>query len=206
MTAEQEVLFRDHYAWALKIANRLAQRSHLRPDEAEPLKNAALVGLIQAAQRFEPERGLAFTTLAGTRIAGAVTDCLRAESWVPRGALRKDSGKPECWKDLAPLQKVSLNQPIGHSEKLQIQDRIRLQMRAPALDTTEEVEWLLAALPATEQFVIRQYYLQDESMKAIGEALGLTESRVCQIHAAAMARLRRESFAMSARSERGSKD
>ena len=46
------------------------------------------------------------------------------------------------------------------------------------------------ALPERERTVISLYYEQELTLKEIGEILGVTESRVCQIHTQATARLR----------------
>ncbi len=48
----------------------------------------------------------------------------------------------------------------------------------------------ISALPDKERLVISLYYYEDLNMKEIGKVLGITESRVCQIHTKAVARLR----------------
>lgn len=206
MTAEQQVLWDDHRVWALKIAAKAARRSQLRPDEAEPLKTAALVGLIQAVQRFDPARGLAFKTMAGMRIFGAVVDCLREESWVPRGVYNKAEPR-ECWDRIrvTGLQKISLNSAPADSERTQLIDAIRLPMATPALEVKEEVEHLLGQLRLLDGFVIRMIYLSGETMKAVAEVLDLSESRVCQIHARAIANLKRANGVTSAAFGSGSR-
>jgi len=45
-------------------------------------------------------------------------------------------------------------------------------------------------LPEREKLVVALYYQENMTLKEIGEVLGVTESRVCQIHSQAMARLR----------------
>jgi RNA polymerase sigma factor for flagellar operon FliA len=45
-------------------------------------------------------------------------------------------------------------------------------------------------LPERERLVIGMYYQEELTLKEIGEVLGVTESRVCQIHSQAIARLR----------------
>lgn len=45
-------------------------------------------------------------------------------------------------------------------------------------------------LPERERFVMGMYYEQDMNLKEIGAVLGVTESRVCQLHSQAVARLR----------------
>lgn len=48
----------------------------------------------------------------------------------------------------------------------------------------------IAALPEREQLVLSLYYDEELNLKEIGEVLGVTESRVCQIHGQALSRLR----------------
>ena len=45
-------------------------------------------------------------------------------------------------------------------------------------------------LPEREQFVMSMYYEQDMNLKEIAAVLGVTESRVCQLHSQSVARLR----------------
>ena len=54
----------------------------------------------------------------------------------------------------------------------------------------EELVEALQRLPEREQLVLSLYYEQDLNLKEIGEVLGVSESRVCQIHGQALARLR----------------
>jgi RNA polymerase sigma factor FliA len=53
-----------------------------------------------------------------------------------------------------------------------------------------ELVCAVASLPAQERAVIRRYYFQGDTLKAIKHELGVSESRVSQIHAQAVARLR----------------
>lgn len=65
------------------IVSRLAARfaaSHSRED----LVQTGTLGLIEAATRFDPDRGAAFSTYAGRRIEGAIIDMLRRDDWAPR--------------------------------------------------------------------------------------------------------------------------
>ena len=54
----------------------------------------------------------------------------------------------------------------------------------------EALSQCIAQLPEREKLVITLYYYEDLSMKEIGGILGITESRVCQIHAKSLAHLR----------------
>ncbi len=54
----------------------------------------------------------------------------------------------------------------------------------------EELGKAIAVLPEREQLVLSLYYEQELNLKEIGAVLGVSESRVCQIHGQAMLRLR----------------
>jgi RNA polymerase sigma factor for flagellar operon FliA len=70
------------------IAHRIANRvpSHVDVDD---LINSGIIGLINAAERFEPERNIKFKTYAEQRIRGEILDSLRDLDWVPRTLRRK---------------------------------------------------------------------------------------------------------------------
>jgi RNA polymerase sigma factor for flagellar operon FliA len=48
----------------------------------------------------------------------------------------------------------------------------------------------IKALPEREQHIMGMYYEHDMNLKEIAAVLGVTESRVCQLHSQAIARLR----------------
>jgi RNA polymerase sigma factor for flagellar operon FliA len=48
------------------------------------LEGAAVIGLLDAADRYDPARGVSFKTYAEQRIRGAVLDSLRKQDWAPR--------------------------------------------------------------------------------------------------------------------------
>jgi RNA polymerase sigma factor for flagellar operon FliA len=58
------------------------------------------------------------------------------------------------------------------------------------IDTRRALVSGIEALPEREKTVMALYYDEDLNLKEIGEVLGVTESRVCQLHSQAIARLR----------------
>jgi RNA polymerase sigma factor for flagellar operon FliA len=62
-----------------RIASQLP--SHL---DQEDLMSAAIIGLITAAERFDPSRGVQFKTFAEQRIRGTIIDELRSQDWLTR--------------------------------------------------------------------------------------------------------------------------
>ena len=58
-----------------------------------------------------------------------------------------------------------------------------------SMETKHVVSDTINALPEKERLVVSLYYYEDLNMKEIGNILGITESRVCQIHTKATQRL-----------------
>ncbi len=58
------------------------------------------------------------------------------------------------------------------------------------METKHVISDTIGSLPAKERLVISLYYYEDLNMNEIGNILGITESRVCQIHTKAVLRLR----------------
>ncbi|HYB12520.1 MAG TPA: sigma-70 family RNA polymerase sigma factor [Myxococcota bacterium] len=81
--ARQQALVAEHLPQVRGIVQRLGARlpSHL---DREELIHGGVLGLIDAARRFDPKLGCSFASYAEIRIRGAVLDQLRAMDWVPR--------------------------------------------------------------------------------------------------------------------------
>jgi RNA polymerase sigma factor for flagellar operon FliA len=73
-----------HYSPLVKfVAGRVGAGLPRSVDQAD-LVSYGIFGLIDAIEKFEPERGFKFETYAINRIKGAILDELRALDWVPR--------------------------------------------------------------------------------------------------------------------------
>jgi RNA polymerase sigma factor for flagellar operon FliA len=79
---------RQHYALVEKVAKRLARR--LPPTtELGELLSAGALGLLEAAERFDPSRGESFETFARIRIEGAMLDDIRVRDTMSRDMRRQ---------------------------------------------------------------------------------------------------------------------
>jgi RNA polymerase sigma factor for flagellar operon FliA len=64
------------------------------------------------------------------------------------------------------------------------------------LETTERSDFkealakAISSLPERERLVLSLYYDEELNLREIGEVLGVSESRICQIHVQALIRLR----------------
>ena len=84
----RDALLRDNLSLVHHVARKLARR--LADDaDLDELVSAGTLGLMSAAESFDPSRGLAFSTFAVPRIRGAILDELRRQDHVPRSVRRK---------------------------------------------------------------------------------------------------------------------
>src|SRR5262245_33177302 len=70
------------------VARRVAAKLPSSVD-ADDVQGAGMIGLLDAAQKFDPTRGIDFRTYAEVRVHGAILDYLRSLSWAPRGMHRR---------------------------------------------------------------------------------------------------------------------
>jgi RNA polymerase sigma factor for flagellar operon FliA len=185
-----------------------------------------VIGLIDAAHRFDEARGIKFETFAERRIRGAMIDALRKDAW-PRGVrrqrreleaareeLRRELGHEPSLADLAAkvgsdekrlgrtivrINAIESTSPLANNEHLDESTLptalIPSEPEQPdeayeRQETKERVCAAIASLPPREQKVIGLYYYGEATMKQIGAEIGVNESRVSQLHARAIRRLR----------------
>jgi RNA polymerase sigma factor for flagellar operon FliA len=221
---EREKLILGHLPLVKYVLGRVA--AHLPPhvDRGDLLEAGAL-GLIDAADRFDPARNVRFHTYAVTRIRGAMLDALRSDDWLPRSVRselarvarasaqieqevhRSPTSAEVCNRtgldeqDLADLKgagahafysldEMPLSASLDGERPLAQHER-----RDPALQpldhaSLEEQKSRLAEailrLTKTERLVITLYYFERLALREIGAILRVTDSRVCQIHRAAL--------------------
>ncbi len=99
------------------LSQQLARRFRGRGQSSDDLEQVAVLGLLKAVERFEPERGLAFTTFATPTILGELKRHFRDATWsmrVPRrlqehvlavsnviGPLGQELGRPPTVAEVA---------------------------------------------------------------------------------------------------------
>ena len=101
MTAtERDALINETLPLIKHIAHRVAIRV---PNNVEirDLINAGVLGLMDAIDKFEPERNVKFKTYAEVRIRGAILDSLRDLDWAPRSLRKKSKDLERMYTDLS---------------------------------------------------------------------------------------------------------
>lgn len=86
--ANREQIIRDFVPLVKFVAHRVASRlpSHVELDD---LIHSGILGLMDAVEKFDPDRNIKFKTYAELRVKGAILDGLRDLDWVPRSLRRK---------------------------------------------------------------------------------------------------------------------
>lgn len=150
----------------------------------EDLFSAGMVGLMVAARSYDPSRGAEFKTYAYHRIRGAILDELRRLDFLPRSQREKarQTGKE-------PPSMVSIPTDEDGQESLEAAAE---EHPCEQEDMQDALERRLADLPPKMRDVMILYYREGYRMREIGATMGLTESRVSQIHSNALALLRRK--------------
>ena len=225
MTPQQVRLVEDHMPLARAIAQRW--RSSCRTSiEHEELVQVGYHGLIQAARRYDPDRG-EFAPLAAGRVRGAICDFLRSLDPLTRDRRRAVREVQRTSRSLSNAfgrepGSDEVAQSLGWSSSRVEETRRDVAALArgwsQVCDATHlaetEVAWAegeestsafqgvlsserratvaagLGALPARERLVLEMHYGQEVTITAIGAMLGVTPSRVSQLHSAGVNRLR----------------
>ena len=210
------------------VASRVAVGLPHNVEQAD-LVSYGMFGLIDAIEKFDPERGYKFETYAIARIRGAILDELRSIDWVPRSVrakaraleqayakleneLRRSPTEAEIAVELdltddqlqSTLSQISfiglaaLDEMLGGGERgesMTLGDTVADVRDGPvAVFEVEEMKQILAeavnGMPEREKLVLTLYYYEGLTLAEIGRVLGVTESRVCQIHTKAVLQLR----------------
>ena len=180
------------------------------------LINDGVFGLMDAIEKFDRSRTVKFETYAITRINGAIIDALRALDWVPRTirqrareldrayeALELELGREPSRDELALRLQLSAQELDRLLKRVLARSIVPLEAANAVLDDASDVEGKLEreelraelsravdSLLPQERAVIRGYYFDGQTLKEIKGTLGVSESRVSQIHARAVRRLR----------------
>lgn len=203
-----------------KYAYRMAERFRWRTS-MEELLGAAVVGMIDAARLYDPDRGFKFWTFASRRVNGAMFDYVRQqddrcrnlrsisqryqalvekrtvagekpptieaaaeELGIRVGRLRQALLSMHCFGDM---------QFDGESEEVRAENNLDALSHIPwnHLEDEDSLRDICRSLNGDEYTIVHLRYVRGATMKDIGVALGVAESRVSQMHATLITKIRR---------------
>ena len=172
----REELILEHTPLIRYVAGRIAMRlpSHIQIDD---LTSAGVLGLIDAVDKFDPDKNVQFKTYAEFRIRGAILDELRAMDWVPRSIRRKSTELENVYNRLQnDLGRPATDEEVAREMGINLEEFFKLldEVKGVNLLSMDDPENPLSNLD-TEQLVKALGNQDREDPLAL---LGLNELRV----------------------------
>ncbi len=213
---DRDQLIEKHLNYAKSLTAKLHRQlsSDLEFDE---LYAHGTKGLVEAAQRYDPTRGVAFTTFSYYRIRGAIFDGLRQSGWLNRSEYGRFTAASNDYMgnigERAQPQVPSsrgdtvnqLNATLGDLATIFVTSLSAIDLDDPpdtehkdpsqAVEEHEinaQVKLAVGRLPEKEQRLVQFYYFEGLSMKDAGAKLGLSKSWTSRLHARAVRLLAHE--------------
>ena len=203
-----------HMPYARVVAaSYYSKRFHDEIEFGDYLQYAS-IGLLEALERFDPDRGAQFRTFAARRMHGAILNGierlsekqqqisarqrLRAERVLAAKQLAGgDPGKLSGDKLCDYVAEVGLGLALAWllegTAMVEVAERaevVPFYRQAEMRQMRERLVQAVDALPGQERTVIRSHYLQDVPFDEVAVTLKLTKGRISQIHKQALLRLR----------------
>ena len=192
----------------------------------EDIAGYGVEGLINAIERYSPQKNTRFETYALIRIRGAILDRIRAQDFLPRSVrkkikdikatqekLKQDLGRMPTTTEVAnylDMEPDKVNQLLAEDttmtslydkrgntddsveiiDTIQDENKLNPQEQAEEQNVKQELEKALKRLPERERIIMVLYYQENMTLKEIGETINMSESRVCQLHAQGIMKLK----------------
>lgn len=212
-TQSRERLFFNYQRFAREIARRHYLDRRSGDIEYYDLCQLAYAGLLEAIDRFDPDRGAPFRSYAAQRISGSIRDGVSKASEMReqishRNRVRRERVKSLSVEDAEDAEDADFGKALEALTELAVGLALGFMLEETSLyldddrdkqpNAYESLAWKqlgqrllreVERLPDREGSVVRKHYFQDMSFSSIAELLGVTKGRVSQIHRAAMQRL-----------------
>jgi RNA polymerase sigma factor (sigma-70 family) len=145
--------------------------------DRDDLESLGYIGLIQAAQTYDPTRGVQFSTYAYRCIENKISSTV----------VRAKNRQVDC---------ISLSLLIGEDEDTPLEDQIpdeSATAEATVIDQeSHQALWeAVQQLPAPHDVIIRRMYLDGQPLAEVARELRLSPQRVQFLHSRALRMLRR---------------
>ena len=213
-TAYRDNLIQQYCGYTQKLVDRLIRQFNLPVRLRDDLISAGLLGLVEAADRYNPSKGQDFRRYAYFRIRGSVIDSLRRNPDVSGANYKK-------LKALRAAHEISNNAVVENCNdkealslilefaaqsalvfKLSMSDSVAAaavakkqsnpEDRLSELTTNQLLRRLIKKLPAEERHILTEYYLKERNfIEIVKRRKGFSASWVSRLHARGIERLRK---------------
>ncbi len=192
----------------------------------EDIAGYGVEGLINAIERYSPQKNTRFETYALIRIRGAIIDRIRAQDFLPRSVrkkikdikqvqeqLKQELGRMPTTTEVANVLEMDaekVNQLLAEDttmtsiydkkgssddsmeiiDTIQDTNKLNPQEQMEEKNVKQQLEKALRRLPERERVIMVLYYQENMTLKEIGKTLNMSESRVCQLHAQSIMKLK----------------
>ena len=161
-----------HLSLVRETAKRIRARYGL-DTSVDELSSYGMLGLVEAAQRFEPGRGVPFAAFARVRVRGAILDGLA--DFGPTGSSRR--------RGYQVVRGSTATTSVPCERELADELLSRRRLRRVLHEAVNR-------LSSRDRQVLQERYWQHESLVSIGRRLGVSKSRASRIHARCLQRVR----------------
>jgi RNA polymerase sigma factor for flagellar operon FliA len=215
-SARQELLD-THLPYARVVAASYYARRMNDEVEFDDYLQLARVGLLEAMERFDLERGAAFRTYAARRMHGSILNGLDTLTEKQRQIATRRRLDASRVADIKAVAAPTRAEPDHDDERLLryvaevglgfalawlLDGTAMVESQEPTevvpfyrsveiRELTERVRELIHRLPEQERYVVHSHYLQQQPFKDVCAHMNLTKGRVSQIHRSALSRMRR---------------
>lgn len=192
----------------------------------EDIAGYGVEGLINAIERYSPQKNTRFETYALIKIRGSILDRIRSQDFLPRSVrkkikdiknaqehLKQELGRMPTTSEVANFldmdpekvtqilsedttmtslydKKGSTDDSVEIIDTIQDTNKLNPQEQAEEQNVKQELEKALRRLPERERIIMVLYYQENMTLKEIGQTINMSESRVCQLHAQAIMKLK----------------
>lgn len=186
--------------------------------EIDDLVGYGMTGLLEAAERFDPNHGANFSTFGYYRIRGAIYDGLRSMGWLSRSEYQKTrmGERANALMESNASRESSMtrdNRSTGEQvDDLASQVSQLVTIFVTSLEALAETDFedpnvrkqdvvfeekqskkvlhmAISSLPPEDKELLRLYYFEDLSLEEVGHRIGLSKSWTCRRHSQVIQRL-----------------
>ncbi|MCB0328539.1 MAG: sigma-70 family RNA polymerase sigma factor [Bdellovibrionales bacterium] len=205
----------DDTEWVRRITRKFTKEFDVPEQDFEELVGIALLGLVEAGERYDPEKGVPFRSYAYCRVRGALLDGMSTLGGLSRSGHRKARAlralteyreQDEIQRREGASAEVKLAEVFEHAAQAALVHRLSLtaedgeeMLQSEDASPEEIVEMrevsirlqkAVRELPETERLVVEEYYFKQKTFEEIGAESGMSKGWISKVHKKAMARMK----------------